>query len=99
MVEKKKVSARPPKLSVEEMEKAFISEGVILSPDMNALPESSYPWEEPGVRADVFKIFNFRMNEPCFLKLKYIAEKTRKSINSICLSLVEEYIDKELEKY
>ena len=97
MVEKKKVTARPPRLSVEDKEMAFINEGVILDAGIVELPATVYPWEEQGVREDVIKVFNLRICEPYFLKLKYISEKIGKSSNSICVSLIEEYLDKELD--
>ncbi len=60
---------------------------------------SEYPWETPGVRPDVNKVFNLRLPEDMFLKLKYVSEnQRRRSMQSICLDAIEPYIEAELEK-
>ena len=58
-----------------------------------------HPWEAPGVRPDVNKVFNVRLPEDMFLKLKYLSEnQRRRSMQSICLDAIEPYIERELEK-
>lgn len=59
---------------------------------------TSYPWEETGVRDDVIKVYNLRLPEPYLLKLKYIAEHTPDSMQTFCLNVVEEAIDKKIKE-
>ncbi|MGB0849101.1 MAG: hypothetical protein ACPGSM_20375 [Thiolinea sp.] len=60
---------------------------------------AAHPWEAPGVRPDMNKVFNVRLPEDMFLKLKYISEnQRRRSMQSICLDAIEPYIERELEK-
>lgn len=60
---------------------------------------SRHPWEAPGVRPDVNKVFNVRLPEDMFLKLKYLSEnQRRRSMQSICLDAIEPYIEQELAK-
>lgn len=59
----------------------------------------AHPWEAPEVRPDVNKVFNLRLPEDMFLKLKYLSEnQRRRSMQSICLDAIEPYIEQELEK-
>ncbi len=60
--------------------------------------KSTYPWEEPGVRKDMTKVYNLRLSEPYLLKLKYIAEHTPDSMQKFCLSLLENAIDKKINE-
>lgn len=57
-----------------------------------------YPWETPGVREDLAKIFNLRLPEPYFLKLKYIAEKSPDSMQKFCLSILLPAIDEKVDE-
>jgi hypothetical protein len=59
---------------------------------------ASYPWEEAGIRDDVIKVYNLRLPEPYLLKLKYIAEHTPDSMQTFCLNVVEEAIDKKIKE-
>jgi hypothetical protein len=59
---------------------------------------AAYPWEEPGVRDDVTKVYNLRLPEPYLLKLKYIAENTPDSMQTFCLNVVEAAIDKKIKE-
>jgi hypothetical protein len=58
----------------------------------------SYPWQALGVREDVKKVFNLRLSEPYFLKLKYLSEQTRVKMQEICLEVLLPAIDAEVEK-
>lgn len=59
----------------------------------------TYPWEATEVRPDVNKVFNLRLPEDMFLKLKYLSEnQKRRSMQSICLDAIEPYIEQELNK-
>ncbi|MDD5319513.1 MAG: hypothetical protein PHD43_02640 [Methylococcales bacterium] len=59
---------------------------------------ASYPWEEPGVREDVTKVYNLRLPEPYLLKLKYIAENTPDSMHKFCLNVLQDAIDEKIEE-
>lgn len=59
---------------------------------------TAYPWEEPGVREDVTKIYNLRLPEPYLLKLKYIAENTPGSMQKFCLHILQDAIDAKIEE-
>lgn len=54
---------------------------------------TAYPWDEPGIREDVTKVYNLRLSEPYLLKLKYIAEHTPDSMQKFCLDVVQNAID------
>ena len=58
----------------------------------------SYPWEDPGVREDVTKVYNLRLPEPYLLKLKYIAENTPDSRHKFCLNVLQDAIDAKIEE-
>jgi hypothetical protein len=58
---------------------------------------ASYPWEGPGVREDVIKVYNLRLPEPYSLKLKYIAENTPDSMHKFCLKVLQNAIDAKIE--
>lgn len=57
-----------------------------------------YPWEAPGVRDDVIKIYNLRLPEPYLLKLKYISEHTPASMQKFCIEVLLPAIDAKIEE-
>lgn len=57
-----------------------------------------YPWEEPKVREDVKQTYPLRLPEPLHLKLKYLSEKTGKSMNELCNEAVKELVQERLEE-
>ena len=57
-----------------------------------------YPWEEPHVREDVKKTLPLRIDEPLYLKLKFIAERTPYSMNSFILDRVIDEIEEEITR-
>ena len=57
-----------------------------------------YPWEEPHVREDVKKTLPLRIDEPLYLKLKFIAERTPFSMNSFILDRVIDEIEEEIAR-
>lgn len=57
-----------------------------------------YPWEGIGVREDVMKSFPLRMTEPVYLKLKFIAENSRYSMNSFVLEKIGAAIEEEIAR-
>ena len=60
---------------------------------------SSYPWQATTVRPDVTKVFNLRLPEDVYLKLKYLSDKQRRrSMQTICQDAIEPYIEQELKK-
>lgn len=60
---------------------------------------SVYPWQAPNVRPDVTKVFNLRLPEDVYLKLKYLSDKQRRrSMQTICQDALEPYIEQELKK-
>ena len=60
--------------------------------------QEPYPWESPGVRENITKVYNLRFPEPYLLKLKYIAEHTPASMQAFCLDLLLPEIDKKIEE-
>jgi len=108
MVSEGKLSSRPPQIggSGNDSLEAFIggagvhtaepSEPASAAPEPPAAPAAapaSYPWEAPGVRADVAKVYNLRLPEPYLLKLKYIAEHAPESMQQFCLGVLLPAID------
>jgi hypothetical protein len=105
-----RLSSRPPRIGSSDPEAlaAFISgAGVqtesaapipiipaILEPVIDSEP---YPWEAPGIRADVAKVYNVRLPEPYLLKLKYIANHTPNSMQQFCLKSLLPAIDAQIE--
>ena len=67
-------------------------------PSAETAASEPYPWDAPGVRTDVAKVFNLRLPEPYLLKLKYIAEHTPKSMQSFCLDVLLPAIDTKIGK-
>jgi hypothetical protein len=59
---------------------------------------ASYPWEYPGVRKDVIKVYNLRLPEAYLLKLKYIADNTPDSMHKFCLNVLQDAIDGKIEE-
>lgn len=57
-----------------------------------------YPWDAPLVRDDVLKLFNIRLAEKDWLKLKYICEAKGKSMQQFCLDLLIPAISREIKK-
>lgn len=99
-----KLSSRPPLLGAENASlEAFIGGAGVQTA---TIPESAappalepriFPWDAPGVRADVAKVFNLRLPEPYLLKLKYIAEHSPDSMQQFCLSVLLPALDARIE--
>jgi hypothetical protein len=60
--------------------------------------KSALPWEEAGIREDVTKVYNLRLSEPYLLKLRYIADNTPDSMQTFCLNVVKDAIDKKINE-
>jgi len=57
-----------------------------------------YPWEEPQVREDVKQTYPLRLPEPLHLKLKYLSEKTGRSMNELCNEAVRDLVEERLDE-
>lgn len=101
---------KPNREMTEEQEQAadeFISGASEPPPPQSTSQEASsgsaasrtptYPWEEPQVREDVKQTYPLRLPEPLHLKLKYISEKTGKSMNELCNEAVKGLVNDRLE--
>ena len=51
------------------------------------------PWEGDRVRDDVVKGYALRLPEPLYLKLKWVAEQTGRSMNTVCRDAVEAEVE------
>ena len=60
------------------------------------LSSGAYPWEAAYVREDVMKGYALRLPEPLYLKLKWVAEQTGRSINTVCREAIEEEVARQL---
>lgn len=54
------------------------------------------PWEDPRAREDVTKGYALRLPEPLYLQLKWVAEQTGRSINTVCREAVAEEVARHL---
>ncbi|MDD5494471.1 MAG: hypothetical protein PHG36_07375 [Dehalococcoidia bacterium] len=85
--------------NIQDLE-AFIAgaETKSTTPGFAGKASTTYPWQEPGIRDDVLKIYNLRLPEPYLLKLKYIAEHTPDSMQKFCWQVLQDAIDKKIEE-
>ena len=91
-------SRLPGKKTTDDID-AFISGAGDRTAKSTLLKKSAvYPWEVPGVRGDVTKVYNLRLPEPYLLKLKYIAENTPDSMHKFCLNVLQVAIDAKIEE-
>ncbi len=105
-----RLSSRPPSLSSPDPDAvaAFIDGAAmqtqteaVAAPVAPTLPEPAaapplYPWQAPGVREDVTKVYNLRLPEPYLLKLKYIADHIPESMQQFCLNTLLPAIDEKI---
>ena len=106
MMSDSKLSSRPPAMGGERNSlDDFIGGASVHTPEppasISAIPEPApepYPWEAPGVREDVAKVFNLRLPEPDLLKLKYIAEHTPDSMQQFCQRVLRPAIEAKIEE-
>lgn len=91
---KSKLKSRPPK---RENLEAFLA-GASTETRVVEPPLELHPWEAPGVREDVVKVFNLRLPEPYLLKLKYIAEHTPDSMQTFCQKVLLAAIDEKIKE-
>ena len=84
-----KLSRRPPRTPDE-----FINGAGEEIPKPDITPAADLrPWESPTVRADVKKVFNVRLDEPLFLKLKWLADNGPESMHQIVYEAVESVVN------
>jgi hypothetical protein len=57
---------------------------------------STLPWEREKVREDLKQMYPLRIPEPLHLKLKFLSEKTGKSMNELCNEAVRNLIEDRL---
>jgi hypothetical protein len=91
------LKSRPPAKQKPDLD-AFISGAEEKTTKTAPIQKVIYPWQEAGIRDDVTKVYNLRLSEPYLLKLKYIAEHTPNSMQKFCLNVLEQAIDKEIDK-
>jgi hypothetical protein len=60
--------------------------------------KSTYPWNEPHVREDVKQTYPLRLPEPLHLKLKFLSEKSGKSMNEICNEAVRDLVEERIDE-
>ena len=83
--------------AVEEAQKP-LPRSVLEAKKRPGVEAKDYPWEAPGVRDDVIKIYNLRLPEPYLLKLKYISEHTPASMQKFCIEVLLPAIDAKIEE-
>ena len=64
----------------------------------SGLSEEARPWEAAHVREDVVKGYALRLPEPLYLKLKWVAERTGRSMNAVCREAVEDEVEAVLRR-
>ena len=97
-MESRKLSLKPPGKSKEELQEDFLK-GARGSTHID-MYKPEYPWNDPKLRDDIIKQFNIRMPEKLLEKLRYIIThgKLERSINTYLRNVVEEAIERDLEK-
>lgn len=101
-----KMSAKPPRARTPEAfieaagrpEEYIAEDNTVELITETPVEKKITPWEAPGVREDVLKIFNLRLPEPYMLKLDYLAACTNKSRQAILKEAIFPFIDAEIEK-
>lgn len=96
---KNKLLSKPPtKKSEQDLAKldSFINAAKTSDKNSEKVSAEVFPWENPSIREDVKKQFILRLPEPHFLKLKFISEKTGKSMHKILIESLIPTIDEEL---
>ena len=61
-------------------------------------PSEEMPWQAPGIRDDISKLYNLRLPEPYLLKLRFIAEHTPYSMQKFCLEVLLPAIDEKIDE-
>lgn len=95
-----KMSGRPPAPAGEKLglDDWIIAAGKV--PGAEVIPAAAspkYPWEAPGVRADVKKTILLPLTEPYMLKLTYVAQYKNSSKQRLIREMVERSLDMMLD--
>lgn len=96
---KNKLISKPPARKSEQdqtMLDNFINSAKTSDKNSKEMSKGNFPWENPSIREDVKKQFILRLPEPYFLKLKFISEKTGKSMHKILVESLIPIIEDEL---
>lgn len=112
MQKKSPLSSRPPFKTSKNIEDHKLKEFIeaaespkssgSLSIEKNKLEKQTInsfllPWENKNVRKDVYKVFNLRLPEKYYLKLKYISENEKESYHKILMTIICPEIDKKIK--
>jgi hypothetical protein len=89
-----KLRSRPPGQSVDD----FVAGEDRPDASEQTITDDAKPWEAPGVRDDVLKLFNVRLPEPYLLKLRYIAEHAPESMQQFCRAVLLPAIDRKIQE-
>lgn len=92
------LKSRPPAKSKQDLDAFIAGAEVKATAKSTQKRKEVYPWEQPGVREDVPKVYNLRLSEPYLLKLKFIAENTPDSMQKFCLDVLEDAIDAKIKE-
>jgi len=87
----------PTKPAAKDMN-AFIEGAEQRTSTRTQASQELFPWDEPGIRDDVLKLYNLRLPESYLLKLKYISAHTPGSMQKFCLDALLPAIDEEIER-
>jgi len=113
MQKKSQLSSRPPLKSVKNIDdpklKEFIEAaeapkktevGVSEQKKQEKAEDHSFvlPWENKNVREDVSKVFNLRLPETYYMKLKYLSEKEKESHHRILMEIICPEIDRKIKE-
>ena len=113
MKKKLPLSSRPPLKSPTNTEDPKLKEFIeaaespkksgSLSIEKNKIEEEEdlsfiFPWEEKNIRSDVHKVFNLRLPETYYMKLKYLSEKEKESHHKIIMNIICPEIDKKIKE-
>jgi hypothetical protein len=64
----------------------------------NKVKSKKYPWQDKSLRSDVIKGYNVRLNEPLYVKLKWLADNSPESLHKILLEGIEREAARRLKK-
>jgi len=56
------------------------------------------PWEDESLRDDVVKLYNLRLPEPVYVKLKWLAENSPDSMHTIAMQGVLKEMERRLKE-
>lgn len=96
MVKEKKLSLKKTRAGGKKAEEDFIEEP---ERKIRAKLGGVFPWEKPEVNERVVKVFNLRLPEPEFLKIKYLVKWSDfNSMHDFCLQAIREKLEENLSE-